>query len=144
MQLLLSKVKVINRFSSGVAAETTLFELFRPGDHIMAGSDLYGGPRRLFAHISRQNGLLVSFVHDCLEIAGPATPRTKTIFLEAPTNPMVNVMDISVAAAVAQERTLLLIIDNTFQSAYFQRPAELGAGLVSIVRRSIWEDTTTH
>jgi cystathionine gamma-synthase len=119
MQLLLSKAELINQFSSGLAAETTLFELFRPGDHIIAGSDLYGGPRRLAAHISRQNGLFVSFVDDCVEIAGPATPQTKIIFLETPTNPMMNVMDISVAAAVAQERTLLLIVDNTFLSAFF-------------------------
>jgi cystathionine gamma-synthase len=117
-------------FSSGLAAETTLFELFRPGDHIIAGSDLYGGTHRLFAHISRKNGLLISFVDDCNEIAGLVTPQTKAIFLETPTNPMMNVMDISVAAAVAQEQGLLLIVDNTFLSPYFQRPLELGADIV--------------
>jgi hypothetical protein len=114
-----------------------LFELFRPGDHIIAGSDLHGGPRRLFAHISRQNGLLVSFVDDCIEIAGQTTPQTKMIFLELPTNPMMNVMDIS----VAEEQTLLLIVDNTFLSAYFQRPV---ADLVSIARLRIPFDRTVR
>jgi cystathionine gamma-synthase len=117
-------------FTSGLAAENTLFELFRPGDHIIAGADLYGGSHRLFAHVVRKNGLLFSFIDDCKEITNLVTPQTKAIYIETPTNPMMNVMDIALAASAAKEHGLLLIVDNTFLSPYFQRPLELGADIV--------------
>jgi cystathionine beta-lyase/cystathionine gamma-synthase len=117
-------------FSSGLAAISTLMELFMPGDHIIAASDLYGGTHRLFSHISQKNGLKFSFIDDCTEISVLVTPKTKAIFIETPTNPMMNVMDIAAAATVAKEKELLLIVDNTFLTPYFQKPLKLGADIV--------------
>jgi cystathionine beta-lyase/cystathionine gamma-synthase len=117
-------------FSSGLAAISTMMELFMPGDHIIAASDLYGGTHRLFSHISQKNGLKFSFVDDCADISVLVTSKTKAIFIETPTNPMMNVMDITAAATVAKEKELLLIVDNTFLTPYFQKPLELGADII--------------
>ena len=119
-------------FSTGMAAVTMLMELFSPGDHIVASSDLYGGTRRLFDHVSVKNGLSFTFVDAGVEyaLASSIQPNTKAIFLETPTNPMMQVADIAAASILAKERGLLLIVDNTFLTPYFQRPLELGADVV--------------
>lgn len=119
-------------FSSGMAALATLMELFSPGDKIIASDDLYGGTHRLFGHISAKNGLRFDFV-DTSDIGrGEAlvTPETKALFIETPTNPMMHITDIAAAAKLCRERGLLLIVDNTFLTPYFQCPLELGADIV--------------
>lgn len=119
-------------FSSGMAALATLMELFSPGDKIIASDDLYGGTHRLFGHISAKNGLRFDFV-DTSDIGrGEAlvTPETKALFIETPTNPMMHITDIAAAAKLCRERGMLLIVDNTFLTPYFQRPLELGADIV--------------
>ena len=120
--------------SSGMAAITLLFEIFSPGDHIIADSDLYGGSIRLFDHVSSKNGL--QFTRENIsalsesDLEARITPKTKAIYIETPTNPMMNVTDIAQTAKIARKHGLLLIVDNTFMSPYFQNPLSLGADIV--------------
>lgn len=120
--------------SSGMAAITLLFEIFSPGDHIIADSDLYGGSIRLFDHVSSKNGL--QFTRENIsalsesDLEARITPKTKAIYIETPTNPMMNVTDIAQTAKIAKRHGLLLIVDNTFMSPYFQNPLSLGADIV--------------
>lgn len=121
-------------FSSGMAAITALMELFQPGDHIITDCDLYGGSIRLFDNISKKNGILISSVdcsgRDCADFEKLVGENTKAIFIETPTNPMMNVIDIGKLAEIAKKHHLLLIVDNTFLSPYFQNPLKLGADIV--------------
>lgn len=119
-------------FSSGMAALTALMELFAPGDRIIASDDLYGGSHRLFRNISAKNGIAVDFVNtsDASGIEPLIRPQTKAVFIETPTNPMMQVTDIAAAARVAKRHGLLLIVDNTFLTPYFQQPLKLGADIV--------------
>jgi len=117
-------------FSSGMAAVSALMELFAPGDHIIASDDLYGGTFRLFFHISQKNGIKVSYANTLQEIENAITPSTKAVFIETPTNPLMHVTDIAAAAQITQKRKLLLIVDNTFLTPFFQRPLSLGADIV--------------
>ena len=117
-------------FSSGMAAVSALMELFAPGDHIIVSDDLYGGTFRLFFHISQKNGIKVSYANTLEEIEKEITPSTKAVFIETPTNPMMRVTDIAAIAQITQKRKLLLIVDNTFLTPYFQRPLSLGADIV--------------
>lgn len=118
-------------FSSGMAAITALMELFEPGDHIITDADLYGGSIRLFDNISEKNGLTFSHI-DCSEadVEEYIKENTKAVYIETPTNPMMNVTDIRKLAKITKEHNLLLIVDNTFLSPYFQNPLELGADIV--------------
>lgn len=118
-------------FSSGMAAIATLMELFQPGDHLIVDADLYGGSIRLFDHISKKNGVTFTSV-ECYreDVRKYITARTKAIYIETPTNPMMNVTDIAALSKVAREYDLLLIVDNTFLSPYFQNPLSLGADIV--------------
>ena len=117
--------------SSGMAAITLLMELFTPGDHIIADSDLYGGSIRLFDNVSVKNGIRFTRVNCATENLEPLiTPSTKAIYIETPTNPMMNVTDIAKLADLAKKHGLLLIVDNTFMSPYFQNPLALGADIV--------------
>lgn len=117
--------------SSGMAAISLLFEIFRPGDHVIAEADLYGGSIRLFDKVSKKNGIEFSYVN-CAEddIIKYIRSNTKAIYIETPTNPMMNVSDIAGIAKLAKEHDLLLIVDNTFLSPYFQNPLNLGADVV--------------
>jgi cystathionine beta-lyase/cystathionine gamma-synthase len=117
-------------FSSGMAAVAALMELWEPGDHIIASDDLYGGTYRLFAQISEKNGIRFSYVNTLEEIKGAITPKTKAVFIETPTNPMMRVTDIAAAAEITRPRRLPLIVDNTFLTPYFQRPLLMGADIV--------------
>jgi len=117
-------------FSTGMAAVAALMELFSPGDHIVAPDDLYGGTYRLFAQISHKNGVAFSHVNTLEGIEKAIGPATKAIFIETPTNPMMQVIDIAAAARIAHDRGLLLVVDNTFLTPYFQRPISLGADIV--------------
>ena len=117
--------------SSGMAAITLMMELFNPGDHIIADSDLYGGSIRLFDNVSAKNGISFTRVNCATEnLEALIKPETKAIYIETPTNPMMNVTDISKTAQLAKRHGLLLIVDNTFMSPYFQNPLALGADIV--------------
>lgn len=118
-------------FSSGMAAVSTVMELFRPGDHIIVDEDLYGGSVRLFLNISKKNGVDVTVIDIARENIEPyITEKTKAIYLETPTNPMMNIVDIEKVSEIARSHKLLLIVDNTFLSPYFQNPLRLGADIV--------------
>ena len=118
-------------FSSGMAAITTLMEIFKPGDHIISEADLYGGSIRLFDHINQKNGIEFSQINFAEEDPeNYIKENTKAIYIETPTNPMMNVIDICKTAELAKKHNLLLIVDNTFLSPYFQRPFELGADII--------------
>lgn len=118
-------------FSSGMAAITMMMELFRPGDHLITDADLYGGSIRLFRNISEKNGIVFDHI-DCVsdDIETFVRDNTKAIFIETPTNPMMNIIDIRKVSRIAKKHGLLLIVDNTFMSPYFQKPFELGADIV--------------
>ena len=118
-------------FASGMAAIATLMELFHPGDHLIVDTDLYGGTVRLFEHISEKNGIEVTKVECTIEnVEKSIKENTKAIYIETPTNPMMNVMDIRQLSELAEERGIWLIVDNTFLSPYFQNPLDLGADIV--------------
>lgn len=118
-------------FSSGMAAITTLMEIFKPGDHVVSEADLYGGSIRLFDHINQKNGIEFSRINFAEEDPeNYIKENTKAIYIETPTNPMMNVIDIRKTAELAKKHNLLLIVDNTFLSPYFQRPFELGADII--------------
>lgn len=118
-------------FASGMAAITALMEIFEPGNHIITDADLYGGSIRLFNNISKKNGLTFSHIN-CLKenIEDYINENTKAIYIETPTNPMMNVIDIRETSRIAKKHNILLIVDNTFLSPYFQNPLELGADIV--------------
>ncbi len=119
-------------FSTGMAAVTALMELFCPGDHIIASDDLYGGSHRLFHRISMKNGLTFDLVDtsDVSMVASCIRPETRAVFIETPTNPMMQVTDLAAVSALCKKHSLLLIVDNTFLTPYFQKPLELGADIV--------------
>jgi cystathionine gamma-lyase len=119
-------------FASGLAAEMCILSTLRPDDHIVACDDLYGGSFRLFEKVLRPMGIDVSFV-PAREITayGPAaTPRTKLYWIETPTNPLLNLIDIHAVAEVAHSRGAKLVADNTFATPCAQQPLALGADLV--------------
>lgn len=117
--------------ATGMAAITMMMELFRPGDHLIVDADLYGGSIRLFRNISEKNGITFSSI-DCYreDVESYVKENTRAIYIETPTNPMMNVTDIGALAKVAKKHDLLLIVDNTFLSPYFQNPLDLGADIV--------------
>lgn len=119
-------------FSSGMAAISALMELFSPGDHLIASDDLYGGSHRLFYNISVKNGISFDLVNtsDLSLIESRLRPGTKALFIETPTNPMMQVTDIAAVSKLAKDNGLLLIVDNTFLTPYFQKPLALGADIV--------------
>lgn len=117
--------------STGIAAITLMMELFKPGDHLIVESDLYGGSIRLFNNVSEKNGIEFSRVACSNEdVESHVRDNTKAIYIETPTNPMMNVTDIGALAGIAKKHGLLLIVDNTFLSPYFQNPLKLGADIV--------------
>lgn len=118
-------------FSTGMAAITLMMELFEPGDHLIVDADLYGGSIRLFNNISKKNGITFSNI-DCYKgnVESYINENTKAIYIETPTNPMMNVTDITALSEIAKRNHVLLIVDNTFLSPYFQNPLDLGADIV--------------
>lgn len=117
--------------STGIATITLMMELFKPGDHLIVESDLYGGSIRLFNNVSEKNGIEFSRVACSNEdVESHVKDNTKAIYIETPTNPMMNVTDIGALAGIAKRQGLLLIVDNTFLSPYFQNPLKLGADIV--------------
>lgn len=119
-------------FSTGMAAITAFMELFSIGDHVIASGDLYGGTVRLFENISRKNGLTFDFI-DTADVEGVRAlirPETKVIFIETPTNPMMQVTDIKAITELAKAHNLLVAVDNTFLTPFYQLPLTLGADVV--------------
>ena len=119
-------------FTSGMAAITAVFELFAPGDRIVASADLYGGTVLLFDSISKKNGLNLKLADttDADAVRAAVTPGTRAVYIETPSNPMMNVTDIRLCAEAAHSAGAILIVDNTFLSPYFQNPIALGADIV--------------
>jgi len=119
-------------FSSGLGALTTLMHLFKPGDHIVAVSDLYGGTHRQFEQVMRNFGLEFSYVdgRDPADFEKAARDNTKLFWIETPTNPLLHLIDIEKVSAVAKERGILTAVDNTFATPFIQRPLDLGADIV--------------
>lgn len=118
--------------SSGMAAISAAFELFAPGDQVICSADLYGGTTLLFRQVEEKNGIHFRFVDttDLEAVRQAVEPNTKAIYVESPSNPMMNVTDIRGCAAIAKAAGSLLIVDNTFLSPYLQNPIALGADLV--------------
>ena len=119
-------------FSSGMAAIMAVMELFEPQDHIICSDDLYGGSQRLFDNISKKNQLEIDYIDssNSSAVKNLINNKTKAIYIETPTNPLMKVSDINAIAEIAQENKLLLIVDNTFLTPYFQKPLDLGADIV--------------
>ena len=119
-------------YASGMAAISTLMELFKPGDEIIATDDLYGGSIRFFNEISAKNGMVIKYADssDLRAIEPAITAETKAIFVETPTNPMMKVTDIAALKGIIGNREILLIVDNTFLTPYFCNPIALGADIV--------------
>ena len=118
-------------FSTGMAAITLMMELFAPGDHLIVDSDLYGGSIRLFNNVSVKNGIEITSI-DCYKenVESYIKENTKAVYIETPTNPMMNVTDIEKLSKITKKHNILLIVDNTFLSPYFQNPLDLGADIV--------------
>lgn len=119
-------------FASGMAAITAVMMLFDSGDHIVLTDDVYGGTYRVMANVLNRFGLESTFVDtsDIANIEAHIRPNTKAIYIETPTNPLLKITNLKAAAAIARAHGLLLIVDNTFSTPYFQTPLELGADIV--------------
>jgi cystathionine beta-lyase/cystathionine gamma-synthase len=119
-------------FSSGVAASDAVIRLLLPGDEVIAANDMYGGTFRLFSKIFEKTGIHFHYVNmqDPENIRGLINEKTKLIWTETPTNPLMNIVDLAAVAAIAKEKNLLLCVDNTFASPYLQNPLDLGAHIV--------------
>ncbi len=120
-------------FASGLAAtHAVIVGLLRPGDELVANGDVYGGTFRILERVFRPWGLIPRFVEDPgpEAFAAAITPRTKMVWLESPTNPLVQVLDIAAIAGLARQAEALCVVDNTFASPYLQQPLALGADLV--------------
>jgi cystathionine beta-lyase/cystathionine gamma-synthase len=119
-------------FASGMAAINAMMTLFKAGDHVLAGQNLYGGTFRLFERVLRNFGLTFSYVDTrrLEEVEKAIQPTTRLLVIETPTNPVMELTDITAAARLARSRGVLLAVDNTFMSPYLQRPLGLGADIV--------------
>src|SRR6195952_3590845 len=119
-------------FSSGVAATDAVIKLLSPGDEVIAGNDMYGGTYRLFSKVFEKFGIKFIYVDttDIEKIKAAVTAHTKLIWIETPTNPLMNITDIEAAATISKAAGALLCVDNTFASPYLQNPLDLGADIV--------------
>ncbi|MCC6487123.1 MAG: cystathionine gamma-synthase [Candidatus Hydrogenedentes bacterium] len=119
-------------FATGMAAEATFLAMYGPGDHIIVHDDLYGGTYRLLTTVIAEKGVAIEFVNlrDLDAVRKAIRPSTKLIWLETPTNPLMNLQDLGAVAAIAKEHKIHTICDNTFLSPYFQRPLDFGIDVV--------------
>jgi len=119
-------------FATGMAAEATAIHLLKAGDHVISGDDVYGGTYRLFQDVMRNLGLDFTFLRldDREKIERAIKPNTRMIWLETPSNPLLNIIDLEMVVDVAEKHNLMTVIDNTFATPYFLRPIEYGIDLV--------------
>lgn len=119
-------------FGSGLAAMDAVIKLLKSGDEVLATNDLYGGSYRLLVRIFKQFGIDSRFIpmQDAQFVASQIKDNTKLIWIETPTNPMLNIVDIAAICQIAKQRNILVCVDNTFASPYLQTPLDLGADLV--------------
>ena len=119
-------------FASGMAAIDAIVKLLQPGDEVISTNDLYGGSYRIFTKVFANYGIKFNFVpmHDMQAVEAAVTERTRLIWVETPTNPLLNIINIADAAAVAKKAGALLVVDNTFSTPYLQTPLDLGADMV--------------
>lgn len=119
-------------FGSGMAATSAILSVLRPGQHVIAGDDLYGGTYRIFERVLRPMGVDFSYVsaREIADYERAVRPETVMIWAETPTNPLLSLVDIAALGEVARRHSLMLVVDNTFATPYLQRPLELGATVV--------------
>lgn len=119
-------------FSSGMGATDTVAKLLKPGDEVITGNDLYGGTYRMFTQVFAQYDIKFHFIDlsDANNIKNYINANTKLLWIETPTNPTMQIVDIAACAAIAKENNLILAVDNTFASPYLQNPVDLGADIV--------------
>jgi len=117
---------------TGMSAITAVLHMFQPGDHIIASDDIYGGTYRLFADVFTRQGLEFSFVKmtDAANVQAALQPNTKCVWIETPSNPLMNIVDIAAVVEIAQSAGAITVADNTFLSPYLQRPFEFGVDIV--------------
>lgn len=118
--------------ATGMAAITATLFLLQPGDHVVTGDDIYGGSYRLFSQVFSKWGIDFSFINmrDLSAVKKAIRPLTKMIWIETPSNPLLNIIDLKGVIEIAREKKILSVVDNTFLSPYFQRPFEFGADLI--------------
>ena len=119
-------------FSSGLAATNALMDRLVPGDHVVAGNDLYGGTYRLFTKVFERYGIRFTFVDasDLAAVAAAIEDKTRYVYIETPSNPLLKLTDIAAVSKIAHDKKKLVVVDNTFATPYLQRPLELGADVV--------------
>ncbi len=119
-------------FASGLAAEMNIMNLLKQGDHVVVGEDVYGGTYRLFQRVMTKYGLKFSFVdsRDLSNVEKAITKETRMLWLETPTNPMLQLVDLQAATKIGRSKGLISVVDNTFASPYLQNPLDLGADIV--------------
>lgn len=119
-------------FSSGMGAADTIIKLLNPGDEVIATDDLYGGSYRMFTKVFAKYGIQFHFVdmHDKAAVDALINPKTKMLWIETPTNPMMKIIDIAYCTALGKKHNLISVVDNTFASPYLQNPLDLGADIV--------------
>ncbi len=119
-------------FATGMAAETTVMHLLKAGDHVIAGDDIYGGTYRLFQNVMQGFGVEFTFLRmdNRARIEDAIKPNTRMLWLETPSNPLLNITDLEMAVDIAKKHQLMTVIDNTFASPYFLRPVEYGIDLI--------------
>lgn len=119
-------------FGSGMAATDAVAKLLAPGDEVIVSNDLYGGTYRIFTKVFAHYGIVFHFIDmsDANNIANYVNDKTKMVWIETPTNPLLNIIDIEKAAAITKARNLILVVDNTFASPYLQNPLDWGADIV--------------
>ncbi len=126
-------------FASGMGCLDSIMKLFRAGDHIVVGENVYGGTFRLFDKILQHFGLSFTYVdtRDAQRVADAMTAQTRALLIETPTNPLMRLADLTAMAEIARKHDALLVVDNTFATPIFQRPLEIGAHIV-------WHSTTKY
>ena len=119
-------------WASGLAATDAVLKLLKAGDHVICGENVYGGTHRLMSQVLSHLGLTFTFVdtRDLSRVEAAVTPATQMLYVETPTNPMMRLTDLAAAGELARRHDLLLVVDNTFATPYFQTPLSLGADVV--------------
>ncbi len=118
--------------ATGMAAITAVMFLLKSGDHVVTGDDIYGGSYRLFNQVFLRFGITFSFVNmrDLKEVKAAVRPETKMIWIETPSNPLLNIVDLAGTIKIGKKHDILTVVDNTFMTPYFQKPFEFGADII--------------